>query len=177
MSSFSIDIVEWLFENNIKPYTNSQPLFTSPYDPFQGINYSNTNTKYYINLVSYKNKWWMINFRKYIILNSYQISAYKGCNWIRNWNVSISLDGIKWEYIDSRKNSFVGDDPYILDKEYVARYFKIEGNSIGCTYPNYLAFYNIKFFGSIATDDLKFTCQLSKKVINMYIYLALFLIK
>ena len=55
MSSFSIDIVEWLFENNIKPYTNSQPLFTSPYDPFQGINYS--NTKYYINLVSDKNKW------------------------------------------------------------------------------------------------------------------------
>ena len=150
MSNFSLNIVEWLLENNIVPLTSDSK---STGTHIQGINYSNHRTEKYVQVHSTEKKWWRIYFKKFVVINSYQIFSRQSCNWLRNWNVSVSINGMKWDTIDSKRGEFASNSSYILDKEYVARYFKLEGNSEGCSDERYLAFHHIKFFGSIATDN------------------------
>ena len=111
----------------------------------------------------------LLILKKVVSIKSYQIRAggYTS-GWISGWTLSVSLDNTSWTIADSPLNQEPEDKIFNLSKPLNARCIKIDGSAALYTGSNkaLLAFYHIKFFGSLFVINREKTC-FTKRSLNM----------
>lgn len=168
-------IVECLRNIKIEPFAFASSEYSSEYPASYGIDYKSTQfcTKY-----ENRPQWWAVDLKKIVSINSYQINAESKNNWISGWNLSISLNNRTWILADAPAYQYPGNKIFKLNKTMNARFIRING---GCPlapsrYPDktHLAFYYIKFFGSLSHIPFATFGAYAKQ--NSYFLLIIFLV-
>ena len=143
-------IVECLRANGTEPTATSKSHFGSHVAAI-GLEYS--TQRYFCSRSQNTTQWWIVDFKQVVSITSYQIKAGNiGGRWVSGWTFSVSLDNSSWIVADSPPYQEPGDTIFKLSKTNYARYVKIEGSAALYTGHNDktdLAFYYIKFFGSL----------------------------
>ena len=117
-----------------------------PNDANNALNYS-TDKWYYTGGVSTP-QWWMVDFKAAVMISRYQIMTFTGCHYINTWSIETSLDGETWDEVDSiTRTTYPQEEVFTLKAPVKARYFKINGYSMGCSCQNCFVFWYVKFFG------------------------------
>ena len=110
---------------------------------------------------------WGVDLIKTVTINSYQIKAGTGCNWISKWNFCVSMNNISWNCVDSPAQGYPEDKTFQLNSPAKARFVKIEGSSPLCSSAKTsFAFKHIKFFGLISPARVYVNTCIRKKIID-----------
>ena len=128
------------------------------------------NNKYYCSENQNFAQWWAVDLKKIASINSYQIrSGSYSSQWLSCWTLSVSIDNSSWIIADSPPNQEPGDTIFNLSKPFNARYIKLDGSAALYTNGNkaLLAFYHIKFFGSLSPLIKHANTCLTNKGINL----------
>ena len=143
MKKCSKSIVECLRDYKIEPSTEANS-YIARFPPQNAINYSN-NENFHADFYS-SQRWWMIDFKTQVSIDSYMFGAGSVCDFIKYWQVSVSDDNITWKVADSPPQQFAENKTFELKYPASARYFKVSNIKGDCGYT--MVFYYIKFFGS-----------------------------
>ena len=165
------DIVTCLRKDGVKPLAFAKTERSAAENANVAIDYSLINSELLFNSLDEPNQWWAIDFKQYVIIESYQIKVDRFCNFIGNWVVKLSNNNITWTNpVSSGTDYPYNNKPIKLNDAYYTRYFKIEGGAKrGCDVPNYLAFFQIKFSGKILKSFNTCKCR---KHYNKHLSLA-----
>ena len=130
--------------------------------PSNALIYNTAND--YCSLTQGKKQWWMIDFKRIIYLEKYEIASYSADNWIAGWNLLTSVDNSAWSTVDSPPNQWPNGKDFKLAKGSYCRYVRIDGYApYAAGDKTVLAFYYAKFYGSIISGIVPKTC-LPKRV-------------
>ena len=175
--SCSTHIVECLREKHIEPFAFSNSERETR-KAIYALNYTKENNFCSIN--EEKAQWWIVDFKRIVAINRYQFCSESSTNWLSGWTFSISLNNKTWILVDSPVYQYPGDKVFNLDNTVNARFVKINGGSPMCTVENHdrtvLAFYYIKFFGSLFPIPTKNNRTCKRVFSEKYISLVLVLL-
>ena len=129
-------LVECLKTMNIKPIPDCKSEFKE-----YALIYNKNN--YFASEENEVGQWWSIDFRRNIVLTSYQIIAGVQCNWVSQWKILLSINNEDWVPV-SNHTGYPYDEIFPVYYNFPVRYLKIEGKN-DCHQK--LAFYYINFFG------------------------------
>ena len=146
------DVVSCLREINIEPICIISGTVGQIHKPSNGIDYD-LSYDYYVhsNAPDIKN-WWQIDFQKTVYINKYKLISLATCNYVKEWLINVSTNGIDWETVDQKNNGFSDNSTISLDNIAVARYVRVVGSSPNCETPGILAFKRIYFYGAISAS-------------------------
>ena len=96
-----------------------------------------------------KYQWWEVDFKRKVLITSYQIHSLCQNEWIYNWKTEVSNNRKNYSFVDQHKNTC--GSTFGLPSFVSGRYFRITctGKSVATSNP-YMTFYYVKFFGSIS---------------------------
>ena len=148
------DIVDCLKQQGLTPTATSHSVHSN--HVAQNALTTTRDTRYHSS--NNGNQYWYVDFKKQVYLDAYQVNSDTGCNWIYKWDVYCANSTSNWTLINSPEAGHPVGKMYILPQRIRTQYFKLATSS-HCSY--YMAFYYIRFFGSIQTNAnkyIKITC-------------------
>ena len=147
-------IIECLRDRKTYPIVDSSNHYQNNL-AINAINYSNNN--YFDSSGKSASPWWSIDFGEVVTLKSYSIHVeVQGCNWIKKWKASFSLNIDHWSVFDSPPEGHPKGENHTIKKPVKARYFKIESLDGVCN--NVMAFKYIYFYEPSLKPRI-FTCR------------------
>ena len=157
MTECSLGIVECLKKDNINP-----EAFASDYESSNRPSNALINdNSYFQSSTTKSNQWWSIDFKKNIEIDSYMIKTLSSaCFYIRQWLAYVSINNKDWTLVDKVTDGPPLGKTYALDQPVVARYFRINGSSSGCTPSACFSMNYIKFIGKL-NPTLKYRADCS----------------
>lgn len=146
MTVCSSSIVECLREKGIQPTATASSKLGDSFKASNALDFSTDNSFY----TGFKNspQYLTIDFKRIVIIDSYQIEAPNDSDLFKKWVVSTSLDNKTWIMGTSLNTGFPGDTKYPLNEARAARYAKLDAGSTGND-QTFFRIYYIKFFGSL----------------------------
>ena len=141
------DIVTCLRRYNVEPQCSASRISGSSRHPVSsGIDYDLSEYYYVHSETSASRNWWQVDFNNIVYIKHYKITSPSSCNFVKEWEFQISLDGNKWETVDKQGIGFSNNATFSLKNTAVTRYVRILGSSPNCPSPNIFAFTRIYFY-------------------------------
>lgn len=169
----STDIIECLRKINIQPFAFSSSIGTvqGVYRvPSNAIDYQ-SNYGFHTEYVRFGDEWWGVNFKRKVAIHSYRIKTNEYCQYVNNWNISLSNDNTSYYNVDSKGTFYPSDTLYKLNRTYKAQFLRVYGKSLKCSdYQSSFSMRYIKLYGYIVQNT---ALKSGLKRAPLYIYLFL----
>ena len=147
MSLCQTHIVECLRNDGIFPSASSKSFYSDNYLPSNALVYDTAN--YFNSADNSDNEWWIVDFKVNVLIENYSIMAGSGGGFIYNWDSEISTNNQTWVKVDEKRNTICSDQIFTLGEPVTCRYFKITGRGNSINNSPKIAYYYVKFYGSI----------------------------
>ena len=147
------NIIDSLRESGINTIASSSSKLNDNRGPTNAILYPAPD--FFETDTSSTQQWWMADFSSTVRIESYSVYSNSGCYWLNAWSAFSSLNNKTWTHIHSVTATVSGDINYTLETPTTARYFRIDGLSIGCDIPFRFGFVSVKFFGRINVPRIR----------------------
>ena len=149
-SSDEKNIVTCLREKGIEPYSNASHInYDITKRPYTVFDYESDPGVYYLHTSDKKGRqWWIADLKRIVYINAYKITAMPKCQWISEWNFSVSLNKKDWKIIHTY-NNYPTNETINFSIVYVAKYVNITGYAAACQ-NDLLAFQRLYLYGAIS---------------------------
>ena len=97
-------------------------------------------------------EWWKIDFKKNVYITNYLIKSYPAAannGWLYNLSIFASTNNRYYKKVHGPIQDANAEKAYKLNHPVIARYIRLDGNSLFSNDPTCMAFYYVKFFGSL----------------------------
>ena len=144
-------IVEYLKNRGIMTEAYASSIWRSDREPSIAL-ICDTLSDYRSKDTNNEPQWWSADFKQKISLIGYTIKSpvpNSGNPALTNFTLSVSFDNKTWKVVQGPLQRSESETTHELPKPVNAQFVRIDGNSLHSSYPKKIAFYYIKFYGSL----------------------------